>query len=287
MTEEEKIVQSNDYQNADPSDSAERETESVGRYAYFYKEEYLPMDILLDLCKKGKVDIKDIFVSDVIEQYIAFVQTMEEKDYDNISSFILMAAMLLELKSSELLPKVVFEDSDTEDILDPREMFLLHMEEYKLYKEAAEKLGTREILNRFYREPMFGENDYKLVIKNFDLSKMIKAFEHMMEKVEYEDEPNTEKTIVKERFTVADRVTQLIEIVRAYGSVKLYSLFEKDYTRLEIINTFLAMLEILKKQIARAEQLPDGNILITHAADTDRMDAAAEEEMLKDVDGYN
>lgn len=245
----------------------------------------VPIEVLLEMCRKGKVDIRDIFVSDITEQYIDYVSTLEIKDYDNISSFILLASTLLELKSKSLLPKV--QDVPEEEI-DDQERFFLKMEEYKMYMEQTEKLREREILNRFYREPVFADDEYRIVIKNFDVNKLISAFSALLEKAEFDEKQDEPKKIAKERFTVAERITELVEALRAYKIINFFSLFEEDYTRLEIINTFLALLEILKQQIAVAEQQEFcGDITVRYTPLTDKFDNAAEEELLSDANGYN
>lgn len=256
-------------------------------YTYHLYDEDLPLDLLIELCKKGKVEFRDIFISDITEEYIAFVREMEEKDYENISEFLLLASTLLELKSKSLLPKIEVEESVEGEISD-EELFFLRMEEYKLLKEASDKLGELEQLNRFYREPVFDEKDYTLVIKSFDLNRLIGAFTQLLERVEYAEDKEEEKTIVKERFTVADRVAELIEEIRAFKVVKFYSLFKKDYSRVEIINTFLALLEVLKQQIATAEQdQPFGDIYLRHAPLTDVYDKEKQESLLHDLEEYN
>ncbi|HOK81459.1 MAG TPA: segregation/condensation protein A [Clostridia bacterium] len=248
-------------------------------------EDPVPIEVLLEMCKKGKVDIRDIFVSDITEQYIKYVAELESKNYDNISSFILLASTLLELKSNSLLPKP---EEIAEDTLSEQERFFLKMEEYKLYMEQSEKLREREILNRFYRDPVFAEDDYKVVIKNFDLNKLIAAFSSLLEKREFEETQEEPKKIEKERFTVAEKIVDLIEYIRAYKVVNFFSLFEPDYTKLEIINTFLALLEILKRQIAAAEQSGFcSDITIRYTPLTDNFDTNAEEELLSDANGYN
>lgn len=254
-------------------------------FFYSLPEETIPLDILLELCKKGKVDIKNIFLSDITEKYMEYIASLEEKDYDNISSFILLASTLLEYKSAALLPKTEFTGETEENT--PEELFLMRLEEYRLLKEASDKLKDYEILNRFYRDPVFGEDEYKLVIKSFNLDKMIAAFTLLMERVEFEEDAAVPKTIIKERFTVADRVLEIIEIVRAMKTVSFFNLFENDYTKQEIINTFLAILEILKQQIASAEQPePGGDIILRHTPTTDKFNNN-EEELLANVDGYN
>lgn len=255
--------------------------------SYHLYEEDVALDKLLDILKKDKVAIRDIFISSITEQYLAYVValTKEEKDYDDISSFLVLAATLIELKAASLLPKPEFEEYE-DDALSDEELFYLRAEEYAAYRDAAEKLRSYEILNRYYREPVFGEDDYKVVIKDFSLQKMIEAFSRMLERVEFEEDHTAEKTIEKERFSVSDRMVDVVEALRALSLIKLNDLFEPGFTKIEIINTFLAVLEIVKQQIAAISVEGDpGEIIIRHLPDTDKFNY--EEDLIKDADEYN
>lgn len=255
--------------------------------SYHLYEEDVALDKLLDILKKDKVAIRDIFISSITEQYLAYVVnlTKEEKDYDDISSFLVLAATLIELKAASLLPKPEFEKYE-DDGLSDEELFYLRAEEYAAYRDAAEKLRSYEILNRYYREPVFGEDDYKVVIKDFSLQKMIEAFSRMLERAEFEEDHTAEKTIEKERFSVSDRMVDVVEALRALSLIKLNDLFEPGFTKLEIINTFLAVLEIVKQQIAAISVEGDpGEIIIRHLPDTDKFNY--EEDLIKDADEYN
>lgn len=255
--------------------------------SYHLYEEDVALDKLLDILKKDKVAIRDIFISSITEQYLAYVVslTKEEKDYDDISSFLVLAATLIELKAASLLPKPEFEEYE-DDVLSDEELFYLRTEEYAAYRDAAEKLRSYEILNRYYREPVFDEDDYKVVIKDFSLQKMIEAFSRMLEKAEFEEDHTAEKTIEKERFSVSDRMIDVVEALRALSVIKLNDLFEPGFTKLEIINTFLAVLEIVKQQIASiAFEGDPAEIILRHLPDTDKFNY--EEDLLKDADEYN
>lgn len=255
--------------------------------SYHLYEEDVALDKLLDILKKDKVAIRDIFISSITEQYLAYVVslTKEEKDYDDISSFLVLAATLIELKAASLLPKTEFNEFEDDGISD-EELFYLRAEEYAAYREAAEKLRSYEILNRYYREPVFGEDDYKVVIKDFSLQKMIDAFSRMLERAEFEEDHTAEKTIEKERFSVSDRMIDVVEALRALSLIKLNDLFEPGFTKLEIINTFLSVLEIVKQQIATISVDGEtGEILIKHMPETDKFNY--EEDLLKDADEYN
>ena len=256
--------------------------------SYHLYEEDVALDKLLDICKQDRVAIRDIFISDITQKYLDYVVqlTSEERDYDDIADFLVLAATLIELKANSLLPKLDFVDTDLEDIISDEELFFRRAEEYAAYRNAAEKLQEYEILNRFYREPHFGENDYKLVIKEFSLQKMIDAFSRMLERAEFEEDKHTEKTIPNERFTVADRVIDVVEALRVYRKLRLIELFDPDFSKLEIINTFLAILELCKQQVATIQQEnAEAEIFVESTPLTDTFNI--QEDVLNDAVEYN
>ena len=263
----------------------------ISSLSYHLYDEDVALDVLLDMCKKESVDIKDIFVSKITDQYLSYVSSLqaEEKDYDEICGFLVLAATLLLLKSGSLLPRPpVFEDDDyyEDDEYINQEIFIARVNEYKLLREASEKLGEMERLNRFYREPVFSEDDYKLVIKNFSLDKLVAAFVQMLENAEIREKAAPEKMIPKERFSVSDRMIAIVHILRERGKLTLDELIEEGYSKLEIINTFLAVLELVKKQVTEVMQEEGfGEVYLTHRPDSDKFNF--EEDAFTDADGYN
>lgn len=256
--------------------------------SYHLYEEDVALDKLLDICKQNKVAIRDIFISDITQQYLDYVVelTKEERNYDDIADFLVLAATLIEFKANSLLPNLDFDDSDLEEFLSDEELFFRRAEEYAAYRNAAEKMQELEILNRFCREPVFGENEYKLVIKDFSLQKMIDAFSRMLERAEFEEDRHVEKTIPNERFTVADRVIDVVEALRVYRKLKLLDLFDPDFSKLEIINTFLAVLELCKQQVATiAQENAEAEIFVEATPITDSFNI--QEDVLNDAVEYN
>jgi segregation and condensation protein A len=211
-----------------------------------------PLDLLLALIREAKIDIKDIFVSEITNQYIEYVAQMDALDLDYISEFIEMAATILEIKSKKLLPKIEKEKTD-EEVRD-EEWLIRRLQEYKIFKETAEVLKKQETLDVFYREPDYNENDYKTVFKNFSMEKLVEAFAVILHREGRRGDENLTRKIIRERFTVANRVIFITELLRDKRKINFFSLFDDDYSKLEIINIFLAVLEILKKQLACAEQ---------------------------------
>ena len=251
-------------------------------------EEDVALDKLLDICKQNKVAIRDIFISDITQQYLDYVVELakDERNYDDIADFLVLAATLVEFKANSLLPNLDFDDSEFDEFISDEELFFRRAEEYAAYRNAAEKLQENEILNRFYREPAFGENEYKLVIKDFSLQKLIDAFSRMLERAEFEEDKQVEKTIPNERFTVADRVIDVVEALRVYRRLKLIELFDPDFSKLEIINTFLAVLELCKQQVATIQQEnAEAEIFVEATATTDTFNV--QEDVLNDAVEYN
>ena len=274
-------------------DFVEESDENSGKLSfttlsYHLYEEDVALDKLLDICKQDRVAIRDIFVSDITQKYLDYVVELakEDRDYDDIADFLVLAATLVELKANSLRPKLDFVDTDIDDLMTDEQLFFLRAEEYEAYRNAAEKLRGYEVLNRFYRDPVFGENEYKLVIKDFSLQKLIDAFSRMLERAEFEEDRTAEKYIPNERFSVADRVIDVVEALRAFSKLKLTDLFDKDFSKLEIINTFLAILELVKQQIATiAQENAEAEIFVERTPLTDTFNV--QEDLLTDADEYN
>ncbi len=225
-----------------------------------------PFDLLLTLVNTEEIDISEIFVSDITQQYVDYVTHMEVVDYDYAAEFVAMAARLLYIKAEKVLPRLddgtpTAEDEFYEDLRAYQEEYRVSL--MRIMKEGAEKLEEKEILYRFYREPQFTEKDYRVVINDFNLEKMIQAFSDILEKIEKREELEKPKTVIKERETVGERAQLLVDILRKRTRVRFSTLFDDDYTKEDVINTFLALLLLLKKQYATVEQEGEfGDIII-------------------------
>ena len=206
-----------------------------------------PLDLLLYLVNKAEIEIKDIFVSEVTEQFLAYINEAEDLDIEKESEYLSMAATLLEIKSKSLLPVVTFDDEF--DQIDPEQMLFQQLEEYKLIKEASQQLKEIESTDRFYKDPDEKANDVRIVYKDFNLDGFIKAFKDLLARTDLERRIKTEeKAIPKEVFTVADKIAFLKETLLERETCSFFELFTEYATRTEIITTFQAMLELLKLQ---------------------------------------
>ena len=211
-----------------------------------------PLDLLLHLISQAKVDIRDIFVSKITEQYMVYMEDIENIDVDKASEFITMAATLLEIKSNKLLPKPKVEDENQED---PEERLIRKIEEYKLFKEASEKLKNIEDVNRLYKQPDDSVGDYRYQLPDkLSLDLLTQAFYKLLHRQTVKAQEITERNIVKDRFTVAQKIAQIKDDLITRKRFKFSELFESDYSKSEIINTFLALLELLKGQLITATQ---------------------------------
>ena len=149
------------------------EFESVVDYSTKLDNFEGPLDLLLHLIKEAKIEIKDVFVSQVTEQFLAYMNGVESLDVDKASEYLNMAATLLEIKSKSILPRV---EDFMDDIEDPEAVLIRQLEEYKLFKEASSKLKEQENVLRFYKEPDKSVGDVKVVYNDFNLDGLIAAF---------------------------------------------------------------------------------------------------------------
>ena len=212
-----------------------------------------PLDLLYHLIKVAKIDIREIFISEITEQYLAIVRDVENIDMEKAADFTLMAATLLEIKSNKLLPKPEILSEEPEE--DPEEKLYRQLEEYKLFKEASEKLKEVEDVGKFYKKPDESAGDYRYELpEQLNLNALIDAFSKLLHRVSVKAETITERKIEKDRFTVAEKIAQIKDSLLIKPRFKFTELFDADYSKSEIINTFLALLELLKGQTVKVEQ---------------------------------
>lgn len=210
-----------------------------------------PLDLLLHLVKEAKIDIKDIFVSEITEQYLKYMETITEEDVERSGEFIEMAATLIEIKSKKLLPKPeeLPEGEETEE-----QRLIRRLEEYKLFKEQSEKLKKIEDVDRLFKAPEPGSGDVKYVLGSLSFDGLLESFSKLLARVQARASAIQEKKIEKERFTVAQKIAQIKDRLTEKKKVCFSELFEDATDKIEVINTFLALLELLKHQVVRAVQ---------------------------------
>ncbi|MBR4419913.1 MAG: segregation/condensation protein A, partial [Clostridia bacterium] len=191
-------------------------------------------------------------VSQVTEQFLAYMNGLSVLDVDKASEYLNMASTLLEIKSKSILPK---EEILDEDYVDEGLLLQQKLEEYKLLKEASEKLKEQENVLRFYKEPDKSVGDGKVVYTDFNLDGLINAFSKLLMRVDDKKrQENVLKEIPKEVFTVKDKVQTLRSILLDRRTVSFFETFSDNCTKNELITTFQALLELLKLQYVTVEQ---------------------------------
>ena len=209
-----------------------------------------PLDLLLFLVRESKLDIKTLHLAEVTGQYLAFLDELDTLDLDLASEFIEVAATLIEIKSRGILPRPVAPE-DPEDI---EKRLLVQLEEYKLLKEASSQLKTIENVDRFYKEPAEFAPEYKFVLNNLSMDMLTAAFAKIMHRMQAGSATIVERQIHLDRFSVKDKIKDIRTRIKSSGEIMFFNLFEADFTKSEMINTFLALLELLKNGDIKAVQ---------------------------------
>lgn len=215
-----------------------------------------PLDLLLYLVKKDHLNIYDIPIAQVTEQYLEYINLMQLLDLNIAGDFLVMAATLMQIKSKMLLPAQEGEGPIEED--DPRQELIDKLLEYERFKEIAETLRQKESEQKevFKRKPSEAQkeqaagNEVYFEASIFDLiSAFSKALEEVPRELFYE--------VVKEEFSIEGKIHEILHLLLAQPAVGLLELFSKAKNKLEIIVTFLSILELirLKEIVARQKDL--------------------------------
>lgn len=208
-----------------------------------------PFDLLMQAIKEGRIDIYDVSLSKITHEYIEYLKNLPALNLDSASQFILMLACLLEMKSKRLLPQPPTPEEIEEE--EAVELDLAqHIQEYNLYKQLAIGLKERkEEFSKIYSRYHFGEkpdNPPVIKLKNVSLADLVSAFQKVWEKFEGEEEI---RTITEEPVTLPQRIEEVKSIIRGSGGrVHFEKLFVRR-TRVEIVVTFLAILELARQKM--------------------------------------
>jgi len=210
-----------------------------------------PLDLLLHLIKKNELSITDIPIATITEQYLSTLELMQGLNLDVAGEFLVMAATLIHIKSRMLLPPGEDEDEEEEEG-DPREELIRRLLEYQRFKEAAEELERRELLSRdvFVRRSEAPEEAETVGFESLSLFDLLSALRHVLER--FPEERIHEVTL--ETISVREKMSFLLDELRRRGKVIFQSLFETATSRLEVVVTFLAMLELVKIRAIRVWQ---------------------------------
>lgn len=223
-----------------------------------------PLDLLLHLIEKNKINIYDIPIAEITDQYMAYMAAMDHTDLELVSSFLVMAATLLEIKAKMLLPKEP--DEETGEPEDPRAELVERLLEHKKYKLMAEELLDREFdaARVLYREGELPKEvqqyevppDLDALFGDVTLLKLRKIFEEVMRHREDRIDPQRSRfgTIRRESVSLRERVAALMDFARAHRQFSFRKLLKKEVGRTEVVVTFLAVLELMKAGKIRIRQ---------------------------------
>lgn len=214
-----------------------------------------PLDLLLHLIDKNKIDIYDIPIVVITEQYLDYIKNMKTDDMNIMSEFLVMAATLLDIKCRMLLPKEINEEGEEED---PRSELVQKLLEYKIYKYMSFELKDRlldsekllfkratlpkEVEN--YRHPV----DYDELIQDLNLSKLHEIFKSIVKKQEDKIDPIRSKfgKLEKDEVSMEQKMSYVEQYISKNGRFSFRALLEKQCGKMEVIVTFLVILELMK-----------------------------------------
>lgn len=225
-----------------------------------------PLDLLLYLVRKDEVELYDLSLELLTRQYLEYLAAIDLPDLDVAGDFIAMAAHLIYLKSRRLLPvdQQPPVDDDTEDG-DPRWELIRQLIEYKKFKEAAGRLQVAELAsaNLFPRQPaelppdlLADEAAGAMALGDVGLLDLLNAFQRVLRRFSEEKQAPDERTIFAESYTVADKIDAVRRLIAEAGGrrIAFTALFEKAASRVELVVTFLALLELVRLKSLRIVQ---------------------------------
>lgn len=214
-----------------------------------------PLDLLLHLIEKNKVNIYDIPIAVITDQFLDYVSHMEEESLDVVSEFLVMAATLLDIKARMLLPKEVGEDGEEED---PRAELVARLLEYKTYKYMSIELKDMELDAEkvFYKVPTIPKEvekyeqpvDLDNLLDGLTLSRLQKIFESVMKRQQDKIDPvrSSFGTIKKDPVSLEEKITSVLGYARKHRKFSFRGMLEKQKDKTEVVVTFLALLELMK-----------------------------------------
>lgn len=214
-----------------------------------------PLDLLLHLIEKNKMSIYDISIAVITGQYLEYVSRMEKEDLDVVSEFLVMAATLLDIKSRMLLPEDEKEEDEEED---PRAELVRRLLEYKMYKYMARELEAQEAgaEQLFYKEPTLPREvvryeapiDLDGLLDGLTLARLQKIFDSVMKRREDKIDPLRSKfgTIQKEPVSLEQKLVSVLGYAREHRTFSFRQMLEQQPDKVEVVVTFLAVLELMK-----------------------------------------
>ena len=218
-----------------------------------------PLDLLLYLVRKEEVDIYDIPIAKITDQYISYIEMLKSLDIDLAGDFLVMASTLMQIKSAMLLPKAELEQLQADDLADPRAELIRQLLEYKKFKDAANLLGTAadETKKRFPRPgtivEQLKEPDAKpaIDIEQVSVWNLLEAFDSIMEAT---GGASFDISHIKDDTPIDLYQIEILHLLQAQGPMSFEQIFESRANRSVMIGLFLALLELIREKLVWAKQ---------------------------------
>ncbi|MCL2416205.1 MAG: segregation/condensation protein A [Defluviitaleaceae bacterium] len=221
-----------------------------------------PMDLLVHLIEQNKISIENIPISALADQYIAYLSRFLHRDLGQISSFVLMAARLLELKTRALLPKKSKSDPDNE--IDDAQDLAMRLAQYQKYKGFARLLGAMDTDISWYRQPnteyLHWKEQYRPEILGLLMKHSLPWFfdlywELLARKSAEVEIPNRlDSSIQRDPFTIEEKILQIIQYLKRHGSCSFGDIYPETSQKLEKLTAFMAILELAKGETVHIDQ---------------------------------
>ncbi|ACR13907.1 segregation and condensation protein A [Teredinibacter turnerae] len=209
-----------------------------------------PLDLLLYLIRRQNLDILEIDVSEITQQYVTYVEMMEAMQFELAAEYLVMAAMLAEIKSRMLLPRSSEGDEEEED--DPRANLIRRLQEYERFKQAAEDIDSLPRLHRDTHIAKAQGPDRNLTRPDpdVDLKEILVALAEVLRRADMFESHHVEK----EKLSTRERMTQVLDKLSGQQFVPFVSLFSVSEGRLGVVVTFLAVMELIKESLVEIVQ---------------------------------
>ncbi len=225
-----------------------------------------PLDLLLYLIRRQNIDILDIPVSEITTQYVQYIEVMQELQLELAGEYLLMAAMLAEIKSSMLLPRP---EKDEEDEEDPRAELVRRLQEYERFKKAAEDISELPRLERdvFVATADAPERKVSVKLPDVTMKELLLAFHDVLKRAEMFSNLHMQR----EPLSVRQRMSEILTRIKASGFTGFAELFDPEEGRMGVAVTFIAILELLKESVVEVVQSDEFAPLHVRAASSVRL----------------
>ena len=216
-----------------------------------------PMDLLLHLIRKQKINIYDIPIALIARQYLEYLTLMKTLNLSLAGEFLVMASTLLYIKSRTLLPKEATSESEDEEVIDPRSELVRQLIEYERFKDAAGSLVARERVwqDSFTRDPLPDlvqeEKEEDVWTEDLQIFDLLSALQGVLDRAP----SDTYVEVARENWTVEERIQVVMDRLETEATIPFEELFEEQWSRPLIVVTFLALLELVRMNLVRLFQV--------------------------------